>query len=393
MSAGSGSRPSRRRPALTAAAGVLAGVCGVVVIRAVFGPRTVLAGSVAGTAALVAGVSLSWGVSRPGRRRRRDDRPPRWRTRPVNWLAPVFGSVLAMLAWAGVAHSSGSGWVQAVGALLAAVLITGLLAPYVAARRARVTCTASPSDSEAGYPVELAMTANGPVRIRPRRPTGSVARAVGPSHGYRAVTVEVTPERRGVLPAVTVEVASCAPFGLLWWAKEVVVTLPRPLHVAPRTGDPGAVDSVPRGTAGEAARRLPAGHGEPRGIRPYRPGDSRRSVHWPATSHTGTLMTRDREAQTDEPVVIEVVLPPDPATAESVAEQVMGAVSVHLAGGRHVILVTAEAGGRTMRPVLDRVDLGRRLARAVPTPLTGDPRTGEGWPGVRSDGRPGGRTA
>ena len=60
------------------------------------------------------------------------------------WFAPVVGSVVAVLAWAGVAHSSGSGWVQAVGALLAAVLLIGLVAPVVPARRAAVTCTGSP---------------------------------------------------------------------------------------------------------------------------------------------------------------------------------------------------------------------------------------------------------
>jgi uncharacterized protein (DUF58 family) len=283
----------------------------------------------------------------------------------VQWIAPVLGSVLAMLAWAGVAHSSGSGWVQAVGALLAAVLVTGLLAPSIAARRVTLRCTASPADTEAGRTVEVTMLANGPVRIRPRRPAGSLARAVGPSRGNRTVTVSVTPERRGVLEVITVEVATCAPFGLLWWAKEVEVPLPRPLHVAPRTGEPGAVDSVPRSTVGEAVRRVPAGHGEPRGIRPYQPGDSRRSVHWPATSHTGVLMTRDREDQTDEPVVIEGVLPNDPAAAETLSEQVMGAVTVQLARGRNVILVTTETGGRTTQPVRDRIDLGRRLARAV----------------------------
>ena len=87
-------------------------------------------------------------VSRPpasDRRPRRRRRPPlRRRVHPVAWFAPVVGSVVAMLAWAGVAHSSGSGWVQAVGALLAAVLFTGLVAPLFPARRAAVTCTASP---------------------------------------------------------------------------------------------------------------------------------------------------------------------------------------------------------------------------------------------------------
>ena len=65
------------------------------------------------------------------------------------WPAPVAGSAITMVAWAGVAHSSGSGWVQAVGALLGAFLLVGMVAPVVPAGRARVTCTACPGDAQA----------------------------------------------------------------------------------------------------------------------------------------------------------------------------------------------------------------------------------------------------
>ncbi len=47
----------------------------------------------------------------------------------------------------------------------------------------------------------------------------------------------------------------------------------------------------------------------------------------------------------------------------------MAGVSRYLARGQPVVLATLEAGGRTVRPVRDRIDLGRRLARAV----AGDP--------------------
>ena len=54
----------------------------------------------------------------------------------------MAGSGLALVAWAGVAHSSGSGWVQAVGPA-GRVLLTGLVGPGVPARRATVMCTAA----------------------------------------------------------------------------------------------------------------------------------------------------------------------------------------------------------------------------------------------------------
>jgi uncharacterized protein (DUF2384 family) len=117
---------------------------------------------------------------------------------------------------------------------------------------------------------------------------------------------------------------------------------------------------------GEASLRVHAAIGEPRGVRPYAPGDPRRTVHWPATSHAGALMVRESERQADDPVLVELVLPADPVAAEAEAERMMGAVGTCLADHRPVVLVTHEPGGRVARPVVDRVDLGRRLARAVP---------------------------
>ena len=385
-SPGPGDRSPGWRRTTTVAAGVVAGVCGVVVVRLLVGPHTVLGVVLAGLVALLAGTTLSWSLSsRRDRRHRRDQNGRlRGRVHPVAWFTPVVGSVVAVLAWAGVAHSSGSGWVQAVGALLAAVLFTGLVAPLFPARRAAVSCVSSPSDTEAGQTVTLSMTANGPIRIRPRRPAGTVVRAAGSSRGPRSVDVTVTPDRRGVVESVGIELASCAPFGLLWWAREVEVPLPRPLHVAPRFGRAGEVTTRPDDSTGDAPLRVPSGAGEPRGVRPYQPGDTRRAVHWPATSHVGSLMVRERERQTEDPVVVDVVLPPDPLEAEAESERVMAAVNRCLIRGQPVVLGTQEPNGHAVRLVRDRIDLGRRLARAVPSPLEpSQPRTTS--PGPRSD--------
>ncbi len=370
-----GTGPAPRTPGwrgvTTAVTGLVAGVCGVVVVRTFFGPGMILAGALVGVVALTAGMAISWSASGQRGRDRDTTRLPggrrlRRRVHPVAWLAPVVGSIVTVLAWAGVAHSSGSGWVQAVGALLAAVLFTGLVAPLFPALRAGVTCAASPSDTEAGRAVDLTLTANGPIRLRPRWPVGPLARAEGPSRGPRPVVVTLTPEHRGVLESIVVEVASCAPFGLLWWAREIEVPLPRPLHVAPRLGPLGPTDATRHEAAGDSHWRIPSGTGEPRGVRPFEAGDSRRSVHWPATSHVGMLMVRERERQTEEPVVIEVVLPSDPAEAEQESERVMGVVTSCLLRRQPVVLGTMEVEGRCLRLVRDRIDLGRRLARAVP---------------------------
>ena len=46
----------------------------------------------------------------------------------------------------------------------------------------------------------------------------------------------------------------------------------------------------------------------------------------------------------------------------------MAALAHHLARGRPVVLGTVEADGHVVRVVRDRIDLGRRLARAVGSP-------------------------
>jgi uncharacterized protein (DUF58 family) len=232
--------------------------------------------------------------------------------------------------------------------------------------------------------VEITLLANGPVRIRPLDPTGTEARATGPIRGPRQVSVTVTPQRRGVLTALRVEVGSSAPFGLIWWARQTMVELPRPLHVAPRLGQPRPLAVAAQDPPGDARRRMAADTGEPRGIRPYQAGDTRRSVHWPATSHVGSVMVRERERQTDDPILVELVLPADPRAAEVETEVTRASIIVALVRGQPVTLQTQEREGVVTRFVRDRIDLGRRLARAVPPPAEAGSEAGTAG---GSDGR------
>lgn len=296
-------------------------------------------------------------------------------TRPTRWFTPVLGSLTTMAAWFAVAHSSGAGWVQVTGALLAAVLIVGMLAPAVPAARARVTVVSSPGDAHVGRPVHLTLDADRPVRLRLRLPTGRSTPAGGWMSGHRHVEVSGTPLRRGVIEEIIVEVGSSAPFGLLWWCRDVRLTLPSPLHVAPRIVEADTVEQRRPGAEGESEIRVPSALGEPRGVRPYQPGDPRRSVHWPATAHAGALMVRESERPIDEPHVIDVILPDDTDAGDAIAEHAQANAGALIDRGEGVVLITHEPTGRVMRPLTDRTDLGRRLARAV-SPGLDDERGG-----------------
>ncbi len=137
----------------------------------------------------------------------------------------------------------------------------------------------------------------------------------------------------------------------MWWRKTVVVDLPRSLHVGPRLGRPLPLPAGRDDTSAGGVLDWSVPIGEPRGVRPYRPGDHRRWVHWPATAHSGELMVREMEGPTAEPVTLEVHLPVDADAAERMAERAMATVVAlvdrgRLGAPRHHRDVGAEDRGR-----------------------------------------------
>jgi uncharacterized protein (DUF58 family) len=306
--------------------------------------------------------------------------------RPVKPLVPLSSCVTVLLAWGLVAHNSGAGWVQAVGDVLAGILLVGLGAPALACARARVTVTDNPSDATAGLPLDVGVRASSRVRIRPTSPSGPESfvgpcagvadlfatrrtRVAGAGDGPRDSLV-LLPERRGVHDRLVLDVASAAPFGLLWWRKTLVVELTRPLLVGPRLGEPFELPRGARDSAGDGPIAVPAPIGVPRGVRPYRPGDHRRFVHWPATAHSGQLMVREMEAPAAQPVTVEVRLPVDEEAAEKIAERALATVVALVDRGISVLLATTEDGGPRLAEVGDRRSASRRLARAVAEPTS-----------------------
>ncbi|HYA67436.1 MAG TPA: DUF58 domain-containing protein [Acidimicrobiales bacterium] len=290
---------------------------------------------------------------------------------PVRSFGPFAVTTAVLLGWGFVAHDSGSGWVQVLGEFVGAVVVVGLFGPAVALARTELECRANPGDDTAGSPVELAVTASQRVRVQGINPPGPVG-FVGPRRFPDAPSaVVIVPARHGVVESVILEVASAAPFGLLWWSRRVVVALPSPLHVAPRLGTPLPVTAVAEDGIGDASRRAPAVIGEARGARPYRPGDSRQWVHWPSTAHTGALMVREMEGPMAVPATVTVSLPADPEAAEAVAQDALATVLALVSKGTPVTLVTTERSGSVSGPVEDRRSAGRRLARAVAPAGTG----------------------
>jgi uncharacterized protein (DUF58 family) len=273
--------------------------------------------------------------------------------------------VVALVAWAAVAHNSGSGWVQALGGLLAGFVVAGLVGPGFATARIGVDVVANPADATAGAPVAIELVISAPARVEAVAPAGPVTMI-----GARTGRVELVPGRRGPIGEVTLAVGSAAPFGLAWWRKRVVVRLARPMWVAPVAGppDPALLEGSAPGDTLERRAHRDAALGEPRGVRPYVAGDPRRLVHWPATAHRGELMVREAEAPEASVPEVRVVLPGDGPDGDAVAERAMGTLVALLARCSCVMLATTERDGPRHEAVYTPADAGRRLARTVAPP-------------------------
>ncbi len=289
----------------------------------------------------------------------------RW-ARPARPVAPIVAAAMIITLWWLVAHNAGAGWVQVLGDLVFGTLFIGIVGPWLVVSRARIEVRSAPADGIAGLPVDLLVEAGTRLRVRPVEPPGHEV-FVGPSGRKGAVDdqVTLTPVRRGLHGAVTLDIASAAPFALQWWTRRVRLPLPSELHVSPRRGHPMRPRTSPHEDVGELVDRPRSEAGFPRGARPYATGDSPRLVHWRATAHAGKLMVRELERPSAEAVTVAVELPDDPDEAERAAERALGTVVDLLETGTPVLLGTVEPPGPVLAPVADRRAVGRRLARAV----------------------------
>lgn len=270
-----------------------------------------------------------------------------------------------------IARTTGAGWDIVILSTLVAVLVVAAIWPGVALCGVRVRAEA-PLDAMVGRPLPVRIELRGRARgLRVRTLTGPSAwyRADAPSHG----TATVVPLKRGVYPGIVVEVRSASPLGLVGWRRRFRVPLGSPLEVAPR---PLTVRYEPRQGSDREAEARPrsssSGHEVTRGVREYVDGDPIRLVHWPATARTGTVMVRELEGPQRPRLLIVVDLRGQVANAnadadvEVAASRAAGLAIAALADGTLVDLATVEPGTTRHGPVRSPIEVGRRLARAVP---------------------------
>jgi uncharacterized protein (DUF58 family) len=183
---------------------------------------------------------------------------------------------------------------------------------------------------------------------------------------------EVVWETRGVYPLETVTLSTSFPFGL--FVKERDLDVPGEVIVWPRTDRPvreprPAGERVRR--AGEAFAGSAGARGEYRGLRPYRPGDDPRDVHWKTTARAGHPVIREYERDRSRALWLCLDLRTDEGEmAETAVEIAAGLAAAALRRGDAFGLATQDgrvgpgAGGAQLERVLDALARARFRADA-----------------------------
>jgi uncharacterized protein (DUF58 family) len=193
------------------------------------------------------------------------------------------------------------------------------------------------------------------------------------------VQLEIIPRRRGLHAVGPLVVSTTLPFGLAVCSRELAPA--REVVVLPRLGRlhrgrlrqflTWAPFSI--GRSRHRLRRHPAAQAEVHGLRPFRPGDSTRWIHWRTTARKNELMVREFEEMPADNLIL--VLDPEPPFGDpgmDGAARVEDAVSLAATvcwewcrqTGDRLVLVAAGADPVVLAGVTGR-ELALRLLRCL----------------------------
>ncbi|MEO8394511.1 MAG: DUF58 domain-containing protein, partial [Chloroflexota bacterium] len=123
-----------------------------------------------------------------------------------------------------------------------------------------------------------------------------------PAKGAVRFDYTVSVYKRGVYEFPPLELASSAPFGFV--RKRRLIEVSSPALVYPEVKPLSRFDLLDRQFAPQVTRPT-AGIGyEVMGLRPYRPGDSPRNIHWRTVARTGQLVSKEFADETQPGVTL-----------------------------------------------------------------------------------------
>jgi uncharacterized protein (DUF58 family) len=284
------------------------------------------------------------------------------------------------------------GWIKSINLvlilayLMASLLFFNGLLAWLQVRRVKLTQTPAPPVSAwevATVRLTAINTARRAATVSVEKHAGDVAtswlvyRLSG--GGNASCNAQLLFPKRGRFPS-SLRVSSGFPFGLIRY--EHLITTDPPLVVLPTTGTADATgmrQALLRraggdGRARKVLRRVTTDQADVRGVRPYRPGDPLRGIHWRSSARCGELMVREYDAapSPDLVLIVEPWLPanPTPTHAANLEAALSLAATIALTWSRvyGTRVTVAVAGDPESLSAAESTDSGVREALA---PLAG----------------------
>lgn len=273
------------------------------------------------------------------------------------------GALVLAAASVGLVAGMVFGWVEAIVAGAAALVLLVLALPFLLnARTYGIELVLDRERVVAGTPARAQVTVRNsgsraalPGRIDVPIGAGLVEFGV-PMLAAGAVSthaLEMPPQRRGIVrigPATTVR---SDPLGLL--RREHAFEDVQELFVHPRTVVvPSSSAGLIRDLDGSPTRRLVDADMSFHAIREYAPGDARRQIHWKSTAKTGQLMVRQYEESRRSRMAV-----------------VLGLAEGEYASDDEFELAVSAAGSLALRAVHDARDLDIVVGAEIPRVVRG----------------------
>jgi uncharacterized protein (DUF58 family) len=213
-----------------------------------------------------------------------------------------------------------------------------------------------------------------------------------PAQGATFLEAVSTLPQRGIVRWHSLKASSGYPFGLAYF--ETIIERDDEILVAPRLGTLHRgklrhwlrMHSPSQGLARVALIRHPAAQMEIHGLRPFRPGDSPRWVHWRTSARRGELMVREFEDLPNDNLmlIVDPIAPEGTSTTPQLERLLALAATIvyewcRQKGDRFILVLGGPnpklLQGTTSRPFL--IDALRALATVAVGPITDVPAVGK----------------
>lgn len=235
----------------------------------------------------------------------------------LHWMLWAWVGVVALIAL-----NRGVDLLWGMAVLLVTSIAAAFALPFLQLRKLGVARREFPASAVVGERVQLSYEIEVPgwpprygIEIHDRlssqaRP--ALAAYLSRVAGRKQLTFSWTPQTRGCWWLEDIELHSRYPLGLIG-ARRVVQAPPQEIVVYPEVVAlrwlPIQGDAHPQVARTVSRRR--AGHDEFFGLKPYRPGDEPRAIHWRASARLGEVVLREYEHQQDRQLWIVLELAED----------------------------------------------------------------------------------